>query len=286
MLPVPDSNIKTAAVDLSRSAPLAMKHTLLACVHGAGRILLDYFGQVTNPRAKENAESIVCDADLAADKFILEEIRGAFPGHNVLSEESGWSDRSSEYTWVIDPLDGTSNFVMGIPWFGVQIAVLREAQPILAAMFLPLENTLYFSEPGLGTLRNGRKVTVTPEKDLRNVLCAFGFDSATEKRTRDRVDLFHRILRGVRNTRGTYSLVDFCFTMDGRFGGFVCLKTKIWDIAPVALMLPEAGGQFTGLDGKEIVFQLDPQSSERDYAVVGASPTLHAALFQLIGKPS
>jgi myo-inositol-1(or 4)-monophosphatase len=178
-------------------------------------------------------------------------------------------------------LDGTSNFVAGIPWFGVQIALLRGAEPILGAMYLPLEDTLYFAEAGHGAYRNGKRARVTAEHDLRRVLCAFGFDPAPVQGSRRSVELLFRVAAAVRNTRATNLLVDFCYTVDGRLGGCINLKTRIWDIAPVALILPEAGGKFTHLDGSRIVFDLGAQGINRNYVVLGGSASLHAKLARL-----
>lgn len=255
-----------------------LKSTLLECIGLGGGILRNYFGKLTNPRQKENASSIVCDADLASERRILQRIQATFPSHNIIAEESGRLWRGSDYTWIIDPLDGTSNFVAGLPWFGVQIAVLRGQQPVLGAMYLPLEDTLYFAEAGQGAYRNRRPVRVTAESQLHKVLCAFGFDSAPDRRSRHSVDLLFRLSGAVRNTRATNSLVDFCYTVDGRLGGCVNLKTMIWDIAPIALILPEAGGKFTGLDGQPIVFPLDDQEVTREYKILGSSRRLHSRL--------
>jgi myo-inositol-1(or 4)-monophosphatase len=246
-----------------------------------GEVLRGYFGKLVHPRQKEAASSVVCDADLDSEGRILRHIHSRFPGHNTIAEESGRVWRGSEYTWVIDPLDGTSNFVSGIPWFGVQIALLRGTEPILGAMYLPLEDTLYFAEAGHGAYRNGKKVRVTAETDLQRVLCAFGFDPAPVRRSRRSIELLFRVAAAVRNTRATNSLVDFCYTVDGRFGGCINLKTKVWDIAPVALILPEAGGKFTYLDGRRIVFELDVRGINKDYMVLGGSARLHAKLAAL-----
>jgi myo-inositol-1(or 4)-monophosphatase len=257
------------------------KATLLQCVRAGGEILRGYFGKVVHPRQKEAASSVVCDADLDSERRILRHIQAKFPGHNTIAEESGRVWRGSEFTWVIDPLDGTSNFVAGIPWFGVQIALLRGPEPILGAMYLPLEDKLYFAEAGRGAYRNGKRVRVTNERDLHRVLCAFGFDPAPVRRSRRSVELLFRVAAAVRNTRATNSLVDFCYTVDGRFGGCVNLKTRIWDIAPVALILPEAGGKFTCLDGSPILFDLDATGIDRNYPVLGGSARLHAKLAAL-----
>lgn len=264
------------------STHAACVRTLLDCVRGAGKVLLRYFGRVTRPRQKEGPSSIVCDADLAAEEFILDRIARRFPRHNIISEESGRTWKSARESWVIDPLDGTSNFVAGIPWFGVQIGLLHGREPVMAAMYLPVEDVLYFAEAGQGAYRNGSRVAVTRATDLQEVLCAFGFDPGPSRRTRRMVELLFQVSRGVRNTRATNSLVDFCYTIDGRLGGCLNMKTRIWDIVPVALLLPEAGGVFTDLRGRPVRFEVGERAGQREYAVVGASRLLHPQLLARI----
>jgi myo-inositol-1(or 4)-monophosphatase len=260
-----------------------MRQTLLECVRPAGEILLRYFGRNPNPRSKGDQSNIVTDADLASEHWIVGHIQARFPEHSIIAEETGYQRRDSEFTWVIDPLDGTSNFAAGLPWFGVQVAVLQRGAPVLAAMFLPLTHTLYFAEKGAGVWRDGHPVRVTTETQLKNVLCAYGIDAyAGASENRKQVELLHRVLNGVRNVRATNCLVDFCYTLEGRLGGCLNLNTKIWDIAPLALMLPEAGGRLTDLQGSEIVFRLDAEPFDRNYTILGASPTLHPQLLALI----
>jgi myo-inositol-1(or 4)-monophosphatase len=263
---------------------MQLKRTLLDCVDLGGKVLRQYFGKVIHPRQKENPSSIVCDADIASEKKVLKILRTRFPSHNIIAEESGRLWQGSDYTWIIDPLDGTSNFVAGIPWFGFQIALLRGVEPILAAMYLPMEDTLYFAEAGKGAYKNGKRVRVTAESQSNKVLCAFGFDPAPDRRTRRSAELLFRVAGIVRNTRATNSLVDFCYTIDGRFGACVNLKTKIWDIAPVALILPEAGGRFSYVDGRPLHFELDEAVAEQEYAILGASQKLHARVAAVTRK--
>jgi myo-inositol-1(or 4)-monophosphatase len=153
-------------------------------------------------------------------------------------------------------------------------------------MYLPTEDALYFAQAGHGAYRNDQPVRVTSEKDLQKLLCTFGFDPEPGKRNRKRIKLLFRLSGAVRNTRTTNSLVDFCYTIDGRFGGCVNLKTKIWDIVPVSLILPEAGGRFTDLAGKAISFELGATAGDRDYPVLGAARQLHSRLVALtqVGK--
>jgi myo-inositol-1(or 4)-monophosphatase len=245
-------------------------------------MLLDHFGKKINVRHKGDQANVVTDADLASERWIVERVRARFPNHSIIAEETGYQRRDRAFTWVIDPLDGTSNFAAGIPWFGVQIAVLQDFAPVMAAMFLPTENTLYFSEKCQGVFRNNTRVQVSAEPRLRNVLCAYGVDAcAGTRQRRQQVELLLRVVNAARNIRATNCLVDFGFTLDGRLGGCFNLNTRIWDIAPVALMLPEAGGRLTDLSGADIVFHLDTEPFDRSYAVLGASRALHRQLLAL-----
>lgn len=255
---------------------------LLESVEGAGRILLAHFGRIAQPRRKENRASVVCEADLTAERFIMERIRRQFPAHGIIAEESGCQPGDGEFTWVIDPLDGTSNFVAGIPWFGAQIGVLRGNTPILGAMYLPGSHTLYFAETGRGAFRNRERVRVTTERKLENVLCALGMDATGGRRELlANAKLMLRVASAVRNVRTTNSLVDFCYTVDGRLGGCINLNTKIWDIVPGWLALQEAGGTMTGLEGHPITFDLSRHRFDHNYAILGAGKKLHRPLVRL-----
>lgn len=260
----------------------AIKSCLLQCVRAAGGILRTHFGRISSVDRKESAANVVCAADWAAEKNIIERIRARFPTHGILAEESGFTRGSAPYTWVIDPLDGTSNFVAGIPWFGVQIGVLRNAVPILAAIYLPADDRLYVAEAGLGVWCNDQPIRVTPERRLDNVLCAIGLDyRGDEAGTQRDAALLGKVAAAVRNVRATNSVVDFCLTLDGRLGGFINTSTRVWDIVPVALMLPEAGGKLSDLAGKEIAFDLTADIGTRTFGVIGASAALHRKLLAI-----
>jgi myo-inositol-1(or 4)-monophosphatase len=260
-----------------------MKEVLLECAKSAGRLLLNSFGKTTDVRHKGDRANVVTEADLASERLIIERIRERFPDHSILAEETGYARGTSEFTWVIDPLDGTSNFAAGLPWFGVQIAVLQRAQPILAVMYLPVEDALYFAERGQGAFRNDSRVRVTAETDPRNVLCNFGLDaSGDDAQTRRNIELLFRVVSAVRNVRATNSLVDLCYTVDGRLGGCINVNAKIWDIAPVCLILPEAGGRITDLRGEDLRFDFETVPCDRSYTILGASPRLHGQLLRCL----
>jgi myo-inositol-1(or 4)-monophosphatase len=248
----------------------------------AGSILLRYFGRVRKVRLKDNA-SVVCEADLASEQYIIRRLRKMFPQHGIISEEAGTDVSESEFTWVIDPLDGTSNFVAGIPWFGVQIGLLYQGRPVLAAMFLPTAEVLYSAVRGKGTRRNGKRLKPRIHTRLAHALIAFGMDPECAVNDAGRTAaLYLAVAAQSRNLRGTNSLVDFCYTLEGHFGGAINLNTKIWDIVPVSLILPEAGGVFSGLDGKKIAFDLSQAAGERTYEILAAAKPLHRDLVRVV----
>ncbi len=260
-----------------------MKTILTRDLKAAGKLLLRYFGRSLHVKRKESQASVVTEADVAVERFLTGRIRARFPEHNILGEETGWQNRGSEFTWVIDPVDGTSNFAAGLPWFGVMLAVLRNAQPVMAAVYLPATGTFYFTEKGKGVFRNGKRVRVSNATKLSDVLCSFALDPTPDRRqTRRNTELFQRMLASARNLRMTNCLVDFCSTVDGRFGACLNQMTKIWDIAPFVLMLQEAGGIMTDQQGKPIHFDLTGEPGKRDYAVVGGSRRLHRQALAII----
>lgn len=262
-----------------------MKTTLIECAQAGGKILLEHFGRPLASRTKENQSSIVTEADLASEKQILELIRARFPDHNTLAEESGWVDRGSRYTWIIDPLDGTSNFAAGLPWFGVMIAVLDGTEPVLGAMYLPTENSLYVAERGKGATCNGQLVHLPASASLPDVLCACPIDpTADEERLRRQTDLLRRVAQTARNVRATNCLVDFVAVIEGRFGLCVNHLTMIWDIAAPFLILTEAGGVCTDLAGEPLRLVLDSECTRRGYAVIAGHPDLLRPVLDLAAE--
>src|SRR4030042_6478951 len=115
-----------------------MKNLLISALKVSGKTLLGYFNKPLKTKQKESQSSIVTEADIESENVIINLIKARFPGHNIISEESGFTDNKSEFTWVIDPLDGTSNFASGIPWFGILIALFKHNTPVAAGAYLPV----------------------------------------------------------------------------------------------------------------------------------------------------
>jgi myo-inositol-1(or 4)-monophosphatase len=258
------------------------RETAIDCVTAAGSILMRYLGKLKDVRIKESLSSVVTEADIAAERHILGEIRQRHPNDNIVAEESGREDRGSDRTWVVDPLDGTSNFAAELPWFGVMVSLLQEGRPVLAATYLPTEDRLYLAELGHGASRNGQQLQVTSETNLGQTLVAYGLDAAAEEaRVQEQASFLGALIQRARNVRATNSCVDFAYTIEGRLGACLNFNTKIWDITAPWLLLREAGGELRYLDGRELTFSLDADCCERSYAVIGGPPALTGEISRL-----
>ena len=260
-----------------------MKQILTESLTRAGEILLENFGHITGYEIKESQSSIVTKADVDSEKAIVQLIQHKFPAHNILGEETGFQNRGSEFTWVIDPLDGTSNFAAGIPWFGVIICLLKNSVPVLSGCYLPVQKLLYLAEKDKGATCNGTKITVSEETKLKNALVAYSLDYSEEKRkTEQETKLIGRLVNNIRNLRSTNSIVDFCYTADGKLGGCLNQTTKIWDIAGPALLIEEAGGKATDINGNPFDFSLTDENYQRNFTIIAASKLLHSKLTEIV----
>jgi myo-inositol-1(or 4)-monophosphatase len=261
------------------------KKTMITALQAAGKLLQDHFGKKPKISIKESDSSIVTETDIQSEKLILE-ILGSHPGHfNIISEECGFIEAGSEYTWVIDPIDGTSNFAAGLPWFGVIMALMKNKTPVQAGMYLPLEKQLYYAEKGKGAWRNDQPIRVNSAKRLKDTLLAYSFDHSRDPgKTAAEMKLLGRISASVRNIRSTNSLVDFCYVADGRIGAVINQTTKIWDIAGPSLIIREAGGSVCNIQKNELDFDVSAGSFPINYSIVASGPSVHGELLTLIGK--
>lgn len=252
-----------------------------AC-RAAGDILLRAFGSSRSTSTKGDQYNVVTDADLASERALISHIEAAFPDHSVLAEESGLLLRNTSDLWILDPLDGTSNFVAGLPWFGVLAAHIAHGSPDVAIMFLPITGEIYVALRGQGSTKNGVKVSVASSASLREVLWAYGMDSPGEgPHSEEKQEVLQRILRSVRNVRATNSLLDAAYTSDGRFGGMLNWSCKAWDVAAPSLIVEEAGGRYTTLDGASLRFDSWQDCLTRDYSVVAGACQLHNEVLRI-----
>lgn len=263
--------------------PEKASDTLLSALLKGGEALMTHLGKTSAATVKESISSVVTEADLASEKVILEILHDTPEPYNIITEESGHIDKGSEFTWVVDPLDGTSNFAAGLPWFGVIIALFYKDIPILGGMHLPVSRDIYVTEQGKGSWKNGETIRLTDSEMLEEQLVAYSFDfSDTPGKTESEMEILKILSKRVRNIRSTNSLVDFCYTADGRLGAVLNQTTKIWDIATPWLMISEAGGKVTDIQGKEIQFDLSAGAFDRNYTILASGAKLHGTLMLTI----
>lgn len=256
-----------------------MKQTLLSSLKISGEELLKHFGNTIDFKIKESQSSIVTKADLKSDSMIVKLITERYPSHNIISEESGYKDKQSEYTWVIDPLDGTSNFASAVPWFGVLIALFENNTPIMGGAYLPTQGTVYFAEKGKGAFKNGKRFTMGKSNELKNSLFSFSVDfTDNEVILNESIAIYKNLVKAARNIRSTNSLVDFLYVAEGKFGGCINLFTKLWDISALGLIISEAGGAMKDISGKEIQFSLDENVAGKNFAVIAGSEKIISEL--------
>jgi myo-inositol-1(or 4)-monophosphatase len=207
----------------------------------------------------------------------------AFPSHNLLGEETGFQNKNSEYTWVVDPIDGTSNFAAGLPWFGVIICVMKDFKPEIAGCFLPVQNQMYFAKKDKGASLNGKPISVSKESELKNILVAYSLDYSDEPgKTETEVQIIKRLVEHVRNLRSANCLLDLCFTADGKLGACINQTTKIWDIAGPGLIIEEAGGKVSDLNGNACDYSVNESNYDRNFKIVGSNKVLHPKVIEII----
>ncbi|MEW6721367.1 MAG: inositol monophosphatase family protein [Thermodesulfobacteriota bacterium] len=216
---------------------------------GAGEILRRNFGRRQKIHFKGEID-LVTEVDRESERYILGRIRERFPDHGILSEESPERTSPSPYRWIVDPLDGTTNYAHGYPCFCVSVGVEREGEMAAGAVYDPLLDEMYAATAGGGAFRNGERIAVSEISDLRKALLATGFAYDVRLSADNNFDYFRAfVFTGQAIRRDGSAALDLCYVASGRFDGFWELKLKPWDTAAGFLILREAGGIVTRLDG-------------------------------------
>lgn len=219
----------------------------------AGEIAREGFGKNFDIEFKSNSSDLVTEYDKKAEKFITDFIKKEFPGHSILAEESGEMNLDSEYRWVIDPIDGTTNFAHGVPIFSVSVGVQKNGETICGAVYDVMQNSMYSAELGSGAFCNGKRIGVSKNDNLEKSLLVTGFPYDLEKHMPRIVDKFSEILNKSRAVRRLGSAaIDLCYVAAGIFDGFWELELQQWDICAGNLILEEAGGKVTDFSGNPI----------------------------------
>jgi myo-inositol-1(or 4)-monophosphatase len=230
---------------------LAVHDLAVDLARAAGAIQRGRYETDLDIRTKSAAIDLVTEVDHACEAAIVSGIQSARPDDAILAEEGGGDDDpDAPWRWIIDPLDGTTNFAHGFPRFCVSIGVEHAGRTCVAAVYDPLLDELFHSVRGAGAWLGERRLAVSTEKDLSQALVATGFAYDVHETAADYLGPFERVLRAARGIRRDGSAaLDLCYVATGRLDAYWERKLNAWDVAAGGLLVQEAGGRVSDLDG-------------------------------------
>jgi len=243
---------------------------------GAGKILLAKLEEGFSIE-KKGAVDLITDADRLSDEYIVRKLQEHFPDTAILSEEQGLTSSAQRGSlWVVDPLDGTTNYAHGYPYFSVSIALIRDGELALGVVHNPLSGELFSAVRGQGAYRNGTKVRVSQTKRVQESLLVTGFAYDVATRPDDNMAQFARATKASQGVlRLGSAALDLCNVACGRLDGYWERGINVWDIAAGALMVLEAGGRLSLIGGQKF----DPFARE----VLATNGLIHGELLELVG---
>jgi myo-inositol-1(or 4)-monophosphatase len=235
----------------------------------AGNVLLRNINKLDslNVVQKERMD-YASEVDADAEKVIVKELRRAYPDYAVVGEEGG-NQGSGRYTWVIDPLDGTSNYLRGFPHYCVSIALVDNGEPTDAVIFDPLRNDLFTASRGGGAQLNERRIRVTDRKELAGAMIATGFAPRERTRTGAQLECMRELLVHAEDVRRAGSAaLDLAYVACGRVDAYFEAGVRDWDIAAGVLLVREAGGKVCDFRGASLA-RMDGRSALTRQVVAG-----------------
>ena len=242
----------------------------------AGVVIVRHLNQLESLEVVDKGRNeFVSKVDHLAEEAIIEVIHEYYPEHSILAEESG-ERGSHEYQWIIDPLDGTTNYLHGFPVFAVSIAVTRNGQLEHGVVYDPLRQEVYTASRGQGAQLDGRRIRVSKRAQMKQCLIATGFPYRMNKSSID--DYLGMLKAVIQETAGVRrpgsAALDLCYVAAGRVDGFWEIGLNVWDVAAGALMIREAGGRISDYRGTDKYLETGD--------VVAGNPKIYAALSKLL----
>lgn len=252
-----------------------MLNTAVRAARSAGDLILrasDNIGQLRIDQKGKN--DYASEVDRKAEQEIIAIIKSAYPDHAILAEESG-THQGNDFVWVIDPLDGTTNFLHGFPQYAVSIALKHKSRLEVAVIYDPLRDELFTAKRGGGAMLNNRRLRVTQQLSLKGALLGTGFPFKTDQHLDAYVGMFRTLTMecaGIR--RAGSAALDLAYVAAGRLDGFWEIGIMEWDMAAGILLIKEAGGVVTDFSFNDNYLQSGN--------VIAASPKMHQLMYQLI----
>jgi myo-inositol-1(or 4)-monophosphatase len=219
----------------------------------AGTFLLDNFGKITQVESKGD-RNLATNLDKEAERIIIDEIKRNFPQHSIMAEEGGRISSGNSYLWIIDPLDGTHNFIREINIFGVSIGILHNEEFVGGVIYMPQEDELYVGEKGAGAYKNDKKIRVSSKDNLKD--CSISFDSSIRYSPDIMLKVLNDLSQKVFNIRmfGSSARV-LSYIAEGKLDIAVEFHDRPWDFAGGICIIEEAGGKVTNLRGDNLHYK-------------------------------
>lgn len=219
--------------------------------------------------------NLATDMDVRSERAVVEALHASFPDHGIIAEEETSMRNDSGFTWIIDPLDGTTNYAHGYPCFSVSIALEQEGEVVLGVVYDPMRDELFSARKGQGAYLNGKPIRVSRADRLISSLLATGFPYDRAVHEKNNMEYFRRLLMASQEVRRDGSAaLDLCYVACGRFEGFWELKLKPWDTAAGSLLVREAGGMVSNFTGSEF--------SIHDEEILATNGRVHDAMLQVL----
>lgn len=254
-----------------------LEQTAVAAARASGRVLMKYFEKSFEVREKVGA-GLVTNADLESEAAAVKILKKGFPDFGFLTEESPPTQGKSPGRWILDPLDGTTNFVHGFPMFCVSIAAEWEGKLVVGVIHVPVLKETYVGVAGRGAKVNGKKLKVSKRGSLPEALLTTGFTYRKDHWLRQEMLAFEHLSREARAVRRPGSAaLDLAYVARGVFDGFWERRLNAWDIAAGIVLVREAGGKVTDFEGRE----LNVEHPE----VLASNGVLHDELFKAVAYP-
>lgn len=225
----------------------------IEAARAGGVVLKKYFNNLdTFEQKNKQGTDLVTKADLESEEVIKKIILGKHPSHGFWGEESGKQNTDEEYVWMVDPLDGTSNYILGIPMFSISIALLRRGEAVLGVVYIPTTEEMFWAKNEEGAFCNDKKIKVSSTRDLGKAVCSVEYWSRDDNHIKRGLKDFSRFAKSTKKIRYLSSTVfEMCRVANGNLD-FCLLDTTVLDLAAPKLIVEEAGGVCRDCDGNKI----------------------------------
>jgi myo-inositol-1(or 4)-monophosphatase len=264
----------------TNESPAQLLTVAVSAANEAGRILKDGFGTSFSKTRKTGAHDLITEFDKLAEDIIESHLKNAFPKHTFLGEETGQvgAIQSTGTRWIIDPIDGTLNFCRSIPYFGVSIAAEKNGAIVCGVIFNPITGEQFTATRNGGAYLNGKQLQVSLNSTLNSSVIAFGFPFNTEGNPDQCLSHFAAIgAKGAQLLRMGSSAMNLAYVAAGRFDGFMETSCFPWDVAAGILMVAEAGGSVSNLDGSTYSFAKP--------GIIATNQIVHPELLAVVKRP-